>query len=96
MQDKACILARNALSTGQLVSKKSGKVNTDARRIISQAKIAKDNLLIVPKSINMSTEKMERIVVPSAYNQALITQMHYKNDHPTKSQLKCMFDKYFF
>ena len=95
-QDKACVLARNALLTGQLISKKSGKVNTDARRIISQGKIAKDDLLIVPKSIDLSTEKIERIIVPSSYNQALLTQMHYKNDHPTKSQLKSLFDKYFF
>ncbi len=95
-QDKACVLARNALLTGQLISKKSGKVNTDARRIISQAKIAKDDLLIVPKSIDLSTEKIERIIVPSSYNQALLTQMHYKNDHPSKSQLKSLFDKYFF
>ena len=95
-QDKACILAKNALSTGQLISKKSGKVNTDARRILNQAKVSKDDLLIVPRAINLSTEKHERIVVPSAYNQALLTQMHYKHEHPTKSQLKSLFDKYFF
>ena len=95
-QDKSCILAKTALSTGQLISKKSGKVNTDARRILTQAKIANDDLLIVPKAINFSTEKHERIVVPSSYNQSLLTQMHYKHEHPTKSQLKSLFDKYFF
>ena len=95
-QDKACILAKTALSTGQLISKKPGKVNTDARRILNQAKVSKDDILIVQRSINFSTEKHERIVVPSAYNQALLTQMHYKHEHPTKSQLKSLFDKYFF
>ena len=95
-QDKACILAKTALSTGQLISKKPGKVNTDARRILNQAKVSKDDLLIVQRAINFSTDKHERIVVPSAYNQALLTQMHYKHEHPTKGQLKSLFDKYFF
>jgi hypothetical protein len=35
IQDKACNLAKTAMTSGQLISKKSGKTNSDARRIVS-------------------------------------------------------------
>ena len=95
-QDKACNLARTAMTSGQLISKKSGKINSDARRIVSQAKLSDNGLLIVPRSVEYSARKEERIVVPSSYLQALLTQIHYKHNHPAKSQLKSLFDKYFF
>ena len=95
-QDKACCLAKTAMTSGQLISKKSGKVNSDARRIVSQGKLSSDGLITVQRSVEYSATKQERIVVPSSYLQALLTQMHYKHNHPAKSQLKSLFDKYFF
>ena len=96
LNDKAITIAKTAIVTGQLISKKSGKVNSDARKIVSNANIAKDGLLVVNRSIPFSTDKEERIVIPSAYLPTLVNQIHNQNNHPSKHQLKQMFDKYFF
>ena len=95
-QDKAITLAKNVITTGQLISKKPGKVNSDARKIQTNAKIANDGLLVVLRSIPYSTTKEERIVVPSSYLPTLINQLHNQNSHPSKHQIKQIFDKYFF
>ena len=95
-QDKAITLAKNAITTGQLISKKPGKVNSDARKIQSNAKIANDGLLVVLRTIPFSTTKEERIVVPSSYLPTLVNQLHNQNSHPSKHQIKQIFDKYFF
>lgn len=95
-QDKACYQAKNILSTGQIPSKKVGKVQSDTRKIASTASIAKDGLLIVPRTIPFSTNKEERIVVPTSYMKTLINQLHIRHQHPSRAQLKSIFDKYFF
>lgn len=84
MKDKSWTIAKTAISTGQLISKKSGKVNSDARKIVSHANIASDGLLVVLKSIPYSTKKEERIVIPLAYLPTLINQLHNQNNHPSK------------
>ena len=94
--DKAISIAKTAISTGQLISKKSGKINSDARKIVANAKIAPDGLLVVHRSIHYTTEKEERIIIPSDYLPTLVNQLHSQNNHPSKHQLKQLFDKYFF
>ena len=95
-QSKAINLARNALATGQLITKKSGKVNADARKITKTANIASDGLLVVYRNMPYSSQKEERIVVPTEYLPTLIKQLHNENNHPSKHQLKHLFEKYFF
>ena len=95
-QDKACIIAKKALLTGQLVSKKPGKVTADARKLVNNAKVATDGLLYVPRTIPYSTIKEERYVVPTSLIKTILVQLHNKNNHPSKSQLKNIFDKYFY
>ena len=94
--DKAISIAKTAISTGQLISKKSGKINSDARKIVANANIAPDGLLVVHRSIPYTTEKEERIIIPSDYLPTLVNQLHSQNNHPSKHQLKQLFDKYFF
>ena len=94
--DKAINLAKTAISTGQLISKKGGKINSDARKIVSCAKIANDGLLVVHRAIPFSTDKEERIIIPSSYLTTLVNQIHNQNNHPSKHQMKQLFDKYFF
>ena len=94
--DKAINLAKTAINTGQLISKKGGKINSDARKIVSCAKIANDGLLVVQRAIPFSTDKEERIIIPSSYLTTLINQIHNQNNHPSKHQMKQLFDKYFF
>ena len=95
-QDKSVTLAKNAITTGQLISKKPGKINSDARKIQNNAKVASDGLLVVTRTIPFSTNKEERIVIPSSYIPTLVNQLHNQNSHPSKHQLKQIFDKYFF
>lgn len=96
LQDKAIVIAKNAIVTGQIISKKPGKPNADARKFVSQANLSHDGLLVVQRAIPFSTDKEERIVVPSSYVPTIVRQMHNENSHPSKSQLKHLFDKYFF
>ena len=94
--DKAINLARSALTTGQLISKKSGKVNADARKILKNATIADDGLLVVHRTVPYTTEKEERIVVPTSYIPTLLNQIHNENNHPSKHQMKHLFERYFY
>ena len=96
LQDKAITLAKNAITTGQLISKKPGKNNSDARKILSNATIATDGLLVVTRSLPFSTTKEERIVIPSSYLPTLINQIHNQSNHPSKHQIKQIFEKYFY
>ena len=96
MQDKAVTLAKNAITTGQLISKKPGKINSDARKILSNASVAADGLLVVTRTIPYSTAKEERIVIPSSYLPTLVNQIHNQSSHPSKHQIKQIFDKYFY
>ena len=95
-QDKACNIAKKALTTGQLISKKTGKVLSDARKLVSNAKVSEDGMLYVPKTIPYSTVKEERYVVPTSLTKTLLLQLHNKHNHPSRSQLKSIFDQYFY
>ena len=94
-KDKACIQAMNCSTTGQTPSKKSGKTNVETR-ILEKASISKDGLLVVKHTIQLSTTKLEKIVVPTSYLDSLISQIHLKHQHPAKSQFTQLFNKYFF
>ena len=95
-KDKACNIAKTSLTTGQQPSKKQGKTLTDARKYVAKGTIAKDGLLIVEGVIPMTTTKMERIIIPTPYVDAILTQLHNKFNHPAKTQLTSLFNRYFF
>jgi len=96
LKDKACINATTCLTTGQTPSKKTGKTNSETRKIADKATIATDGLLVVKHTIPLSSTKQERIVIPSQYAESLLNQLHIKLQHPAKSQMKLFFNKYFF
>ena len=95
-KDHACRQAKVCLSTGQQPTKKSGNTNNDIRRYVTKANISKEGLLVVNDTIPMSTTKQEKIVIPSNFVEAIITQLHVKYQHPAKSQLVHLFNRYFF
>ena len=95
-KDRACSTAKTCITTGQQPSKKSGKQNTEIRRFVEKASIATDGLLVVKQSIHLSTTKQERIVIPAAFTQSLVSQLHIVHNHPTKSQMTLIFNKHFF
>ena len=95
-KDAACRQATNCLQSGQTPSKKSGKLHNNIRKYVSKATVAKDGLLVVHGIIPMTTNKTERIVIPADFVEAIVTQVHLKFQHPAKSQLMSILNRYFF
>ena len=95
-KDAACKQAIKCLQTGQGPSKKPGKMFNNVRKYVSKGTVAKDGLLIVHGNIPMTTNKTERIVIPSEFVETIVTQVHLKFHHPAKSQLVNIINRYFF
>ena len=95
-KDYACKQAIIALTTGQQPSKKAGKTHNTIRKYVSKSAIATDGLLIVKASIPMTTKTQEKIVIPDNFMEAIITQLHIKFQHPAKTQLNQLFNRYFY
>ena len=96
LKDKTCINATTCLTTGQTPSKKTGRNNSNTRRIVDKATIASDGLLVVKHTTPLSSTKQERIVIPPQYAESLINQLYITLQHPAKSQMNSFFNKYFF
>jgi hypothetical protein len=95
-KDPACKQAKSCLQSGQHPSKKPGKMYNNVRKYVAKATISKDGLLIVHGNIPMTTNKTERIVIPSEFVEAIVTQIHLKFQHPAKAQLVSVVNRYFF
>ncbi len=95
-RDSACKQAIKCLQSGQSPSKKPGKLQNNVRKYVSKATVAKDGLLVVQGNIPMTTNKTERIVIPSEFVEAIVTQVHIKFQHPAKAQLLNIINRYFF
>ena len=96
-QDKACAQAKSLLKSGKTPNKRSGKTPSEIRRLCTVAKVNDKNLLIVPTKANRySTATNELTVIPSAYLPAMLWQLHNLHNHPTKSQLKSLFDRNYY
>ena len=95
-RDPACKQAIKCLQSGQSPSKKPGKLHNNVRKYVSKATVAKDGLLVVLSIIPMTTNKTERIVIPSEFVEAIVTQVHLKFQHPAKAQLLNIINRYFF
>ena len=87
------VQASSHLRGGTRPSKKCTKVN-DTKRYLRVATLARDGLLIV-NSQGAFTEATERIVVPRAMVEAVLTAIHQKGNHPTPHQLKAAFNRNF-
>ena len=95
-KDHACRQAKICLSSGQQPTKKAGNTNNNIRKYVSKADVAKDGLLVVLTTVPMTSTKQEKIIIPSNFVDAIITQLHVKFQHPTKSQLLHLFNRYFY
>ena len=93
----ACKTALDHLRTGKQPSKKSGAIFTEVRRYCSTAKINNDGCLIVPQlpSFNISGAR-DRIIIPTPLLPSVLWHLHNSDNHPTKSQLRQLFDKLFY
>ena len=82
------------LTQGTRPSKKMTKISS-VKRYLQVASIARDGLLIVKESMPFSPTR-ERIVVPQSMVDGLITALHYKFDHPTRHQMKKVFNRHYY
>ena len=82
------------LRQGTRPSKKETKI-TDIKRYLNIATIGRDGLL-VKRCTEPFTVTHERIIVPRSMLEGLLTALHIKLDHPSKSQLRIVFARYFY
>ena len=85
------------LKDGRTPSKKK-KGLTDVRRYLQQVKMStspNDGLLVVPVEEPLKRSR-QKIVVPRGVLEGLLTAMHLQLYHPTKYQLRQVFNRGFF
>ena len=82
------------LKQGTRPSKKITNVK-DVKRYLAVASIAKDGLLVVSRNDPFVSSK-ELIIVPRTIIHGLVTALHLKLDHPSKSQLDLVMKRNFF
>ena len=82
------------LKQGTRPSKKATNIN-DVKRYLNVASIAKDGLLVVPRTDPLSPIT-ELIVVPRSALDGLITALHVRLDHPTTHQLNLAMKRHFY
>ena len=82
------------LRQGTAPSKKENKIKY-VKRYLQCAKLSKEGLLVVFKQSPLGST-LERIIVPKSYLHGLLTCLHLKLNHPSKAQLKKVFDRSFF
>ena len=82
------------LKQGTRSSKKATNIN-DVKRYLNVASIAKDCLLVVPRTDPLFPIT-ELIVVPRSALDGLITALHVRLDHPTTHQLNLAMKRHFY
>ena len=93
----ACKTALEHLRTGKQPSKKSGTIPSEIRRYCSIAKISKDGCLIVPQPATFNNQPgKDKLVIPTTLIPSVLWHLHNAENHPTKTQLRQLFDKMFY
>ena len=96
-QNAACRTALEHLKTGKQPSKKSGTIFSEIRRYCAVAKIGKDGCLTIPPLPSFSaTPQRPKIVIPTPLLPSLLWNIHNTENHPSKSQLRNIFDGMFY
>lgn len=82
------------LTQGTRPSKKVTGI-PDVKRYLREVSVARDGLLVVREDKPFRAT-VERIVVPRAVLDGLLTAIHIRFNHPSAYQTKQLFNKYFF
>ena len=94
--NQACKTALSHLKTGKQPSKKSGSLLTEIRRYCAIAKIGKDGCLLVSPSPSVGAPQLDKIIIPTPLLPSLLWNIHNSENHPSKTQLRALFDKMFY
>ena len=82
------------LSTGTRPGKKEKNLKV-LRKYLQVATISNKGILIHRKAIPFGKD-YELIIVPSSVASGLISALHVQLHHPTKTQMKKLWNRYFF
>ena len=82
------------IRSGTSIPKKESNVG-DLRRYVRSCSVSRDGLLVVSDSQPFQPVR-ERIAVPRKVLAGLLTALHLRFNHPTKSQLTKLFNRYFY
>jgi hypothetical protein len=67
----------------------------DTKRYINAVTLANDGMIVYREELPFHQVR-ERIVVPRAVLDGLLTALHIRLDHPSQCQLRRIFNRYFF
>ena len=82
------------LKQGTKPSRKSTDIG-DVKRYLQVARVSRDGLLVV-ESYSPTVGRIEKIVVPRDYLDGLLECLHLTLKHPSKSQLKQVFNRAYY
>ena len=82
------------LKQGTIPSKKETTIK-DIKRYLQVAKISRDDLLVVASRAPLQLSK-ELIIVPRVYVHGLLVCLHLRLQHPSKNQMKQVFNRAFY
>jgi hypothetical protein len=92
----ACKTAASHLRTGKQPSKKSGQICSEVRRYCSIATIDQNGCLVVHPPPELGKNNLKKIIIPTPLLPSLLWHMHNAENHPTKTQLRALFDTMFY
>ena len=77
--------------------KKTREKNTNplVNRIFKESSVYR-GLLIVKSFDNKRMREVDRVVIPPSYLDSILTVLHIRLNHPRQSQLRTVFERYFF
>ena len=82
------------LTQGTRPSKKATNIK-DVKRYLNVATVSRDGLLVVPRDHPIAAAQ-ECIIIPRQVLDGLLTALHLRLHHPSRSQLKTVVQRYFF
>ena len=91
--DPDCNAVYHLKKNGEMPRQKSS--NPLRNRIFKQAILDK-GLLVVRSFDHRKMREVDKVVIPPSYLQSIITVLHLKLNHPKRTQLKLIMDRYFF
>ena len=91
--DEHCLAVFQLKTIGELPRKKTS--NPIINKIHKES-IIHQGLLVVKQFDNRKMKETLRVVVPPTYLDSILTILHLRLNHPKRSQLKVVFQRYFF
>ena len=94
--DHVCRTAFSHLINGTRPSKKTNKDSREVKAILRSASVNRNKTLLIVRKQDPYVGSRELIYCPKEISSGLILAIHLMFNHASKSQLKKLYDRYFF